>query len=167
MSHIQTDVWIDVKKFLLFQIQLFCPQLIWEEKTKFHNHCVEQIERNSIKTNMNLVKQWSHLKRFRAKQIWTSDVNHQKNFIWIRAYRCKLKTYFISLHSTTEMRCWKCSFLSQWAIYSRMRMSSKTLISLSKKSTTVSLHIRANCKKFKIWLILDLIEYETLKRHWL
>ena len=60
------DSWLEVEKLLLFQIQLFCPTLTWDEKTEYFNSCIGQLWNRKDRSKGSICKQWSNMKRARA-----------------------------------------------------------------------------------------------------
>ena len=60
-----SEQWTNCEKLMLFNIQLFCPQMSWKKKTTYFNTCSKQIELREDRTKNSVIMQWSRLKRQR------------------------------------------------------------------------------------------------------
>ena len=59
------EQWTECEKLMLFNIQLFCPELTWDEKTNYFNGCCKQLGLSGDRTKASITLQWQELKRAR------------------------------------------------------------------------------------------------------
>ena len=79
-----SEQWTDCEKLMLFNIQLFCPQLSWKEKTAYFNTCSRQMGLRGDRTEDSVILQWSRLKR---KRLSMGEHNLDPSVRLLRSYR--------------------------------------------------------------------------------
>ena len=81
--------WTNCEKLMFFNIQLFCFEFIWDEKTNYFNDCCKQFDLNENRTKAFIILQWQKFKRIRLIRK-DQDDKHSVNFSWENCLRWKV-----------------------------------------------------------------------------